>query len=62
MKFDYTVKSGNAIEQKEKPLSLNAKVDMQTRLTKALATRQGQPGSAPMMDMPSQGEGFGRTN
>lgn len=63
MKLNYTVNAGKEIEQKDKPLSLNAKVDMQTRLSKALASRQGQQtGSAPALDMPSQGDGFGRVN
>lgn len=62
MKLNYRINSGNQIEEKEKPLTLNTKVDMQTRLMKALASRQGQTGSAPALDMPAQGEGFGRTN
>lgn len=61
MKFNYTVTQGKEIQQTQKPLSLNTKVDMQTRLSKALQKKQATNG-APAMDMPIQGEGFGRSN
>lgn len=62
MKLNYRIDSGKPIEEEEKPLTLNTKVDMQTRLMKALQSKQGQQGNAPMMEMPTSVDGFGRTN
>lgn len=61
MKFNYQIKTGNKIQEQQKPLSLNTKVDMQTRLTKALQKKQAQNGPA-AMDSPMQADGFGRSN
>lgn len=60
MKLNYTVNKGKEVPVQEKPLSLNTKVDMQTRLTKALQSKQA--GQSPMVEMPVQSGGFGRTN